>query len=171
MTSGSATLPTRCAVVGGGRMGAGIAHALLLAGAEVIVLERDGAEASAARERVARAVRQSAERGQLKDPDEVWPRLRTTFDVTDLTGSGLVVEAVPEDRDLKLTTLRRIEDAVPADAVIASNTSSISLADLGQALGRPERLLGLHFFNPVPASKLVEVVIAPATDPALRERA
>jgi 3-hydroxybutyryl-CoA dehydrogenase len=98
-------------------------------------------------------------------------RLGAVADYGDLTGSGLVVEAVPEDLDLKLVTLRAIEDAVAPDAVIASNTSSISLDTLAQALARPERLLGLHFFNPVPASKLVEVVIATATGPALREQA
>jgi 3-hydroxybutyryl-CoA dehydrogenase len=152
-------------------MGAGIGHVLLLAGAEVTVLERDPDEAAAAGERVARAIRKSADRRQIPDPDAVLAQLTVTAAVGDLAGAGLVVEAVPEDRDLKLATLRRIEEVVAAEAVIASNTSSISLADLGHALARPERLLGLHFFNPVPASKLVEVVIAPATDPGLRERA
>jgi 3-hydroxybutyryl-CoA dehydrogenase len=168
---GGSTIPARCGVVGGGRMGAGIAHALVLAGAEVVVLERDAGAAAAARERVAGTVRRSAERGQVADPAAVLERLITTVDAGALSGAALVVEAVPEDRDLKLTTLRRIEDVVTAGCVIASNTSSISLAELGQALAHPERLLGLHFFNPVPASKLVEVVIAPATDPGLRERA
>jgi 3-hydroxybutyryl-CoA dehydrogenase len=168
---GGSAIPARCGVVGGGRMGAGIAHALLLAGAEVVVLERDAAAAAAARERVAGTVRRSAERGQVTDPAAVLERLITIVDAGALSGAALVVEAVPEDRDLKLATLRRIEDVVTADCVIASNTSSISLAELGQALAHPERLLGLHFFNPVPASKLVEVVIAPATDPSLRERA
>lgn len=164
-------LPARCGVVGGGRMGAGIAHALLLAGCKVTLLERDAESAAAAGARVARAVQVSVERGKAQDASTVMSRLRTATSHADLAGAGLVVEAVPEDLDLKLATLRAIEDVVDADAVIASNTSSISLDALSHALARPERLLGLHFFNPVPASKLVEVVIATATAPQLSERA
>ena len=164
-------LPLRCAVVGGGRMGAGIAHALLLAGCEVTVVERDEAAGEATRTRVARAVRASIERGAPTDPDVALTRLRCTSDSADLSQAELVVEAVPEDLDLKLATLRRVEDAVHPTTVIASNTSSISLNTLSHALAHPERLLGLHFFNPVPASRLVEVVIASATSPHLREHA
>lgn len=152
-------------------MGAGIAHALVLAGSTVTLLERDVASADAARERVARAVDGSVKRGVLEYSGKAMSMLETTTDRAALTGAALVIEAVPEDVDLKLETLRSIEDAVAADAVIASNTSSISLDFLATALAHPERLLGLHFFNPVPASRLVEVVIASGTDDALRERA
>ncbi|MGW0196525.1 3-hydroxyacyl-CoA dehydrogenase family protein [Nonomuraea sp. NPDC003201] len=165
------TLPERCGVVGGGRMGAGIAHALLLAGCHVTLVERDGEAAAAARDRVARAVEGSAKRGLIEDAGAPMARLDTVTDPAGLAAAGLVIEAVPEDVDLKLVTLRAAEDAVGPATVIASNTSSISLDTLAQALARPERFLGLHFFNPVPASRLVEVVIATATDPALRERA
>ncbi|TMR25137.1 3-hydroxyacyl-CoA dehydrogenase family protein [Nonomuraea turkmeniaca] len=165
------TLPDRCGVVGGGRMGAGIAHALLLAGCEVTLVERDGEAAAAARDRVARAVQGSAARGLIEDADAPMTRLRTVTAAAGLAGCGLVIEAVPEDLDLKLVTLRAVEDAVEPDAVLASNTSSISLDTLAEALARPGRLLGLHFFNPVPASRLVEVVIAAATEPDLRDRA
>lgn len=166
----TAVLPERCGVVGGGRMGAGIAHALLLAGSEVTLVEREG-EVAAARARVARAVDGSAERGLVKDAEKVMTRLITVAGPAGLRDARLVIEAVPEDLDLKLTTLRAVEDAVGPDAVIASNTSSISLDTLAEALARPERFLGLHFFNPVPASRLVEVVIAAATDEVLRDRA
>lgn len=154
-------------------MGAGIAHALLLAGSSVTVVERDDAEASVARSRVERAVTASARRGQVSDPGEVLARLDPVAGTAGagLAGADLVIEAVPEDVDLKLAALRAVEEAVAADTVIASNTSSISLAVLGQSLARPERLLGLHFFNPVPASRLVEVVMAAATAPELRDRA
>ncbi|MEQ4723658.1 3-hydroxyacyl-CoA dehydrogenase family protein [Nonomuraea sp. B19D2] len=164
-------LPGRCGVVGGGRMGAGIAHALLLAGCQVTLVERDEEAAAAARDRVARAVAGSVKRGLVEETDEVMSRLVTDTRTAGLAGAGLVIEAVPEDLDLKLATLRAVEDAVEPGAVIASNTSSISLDTLAEALARPERLLGLHFFNPVPASRLVEVVIAAATDPARRDRA
>ncbi|MGP3963977.1 3-hydroxyacyl-CoA dehydrogenase family protein [Nonomuraea sp. 3N208] len=165
------TLPDRCGVVGGGRMGAGIAHALLLAGCGVTLVERDGAAAAAARDRVARAVHGSAQRGLIEDAGEPMSRLHLATAAAGLAGCALVIEAVPEDLDLKLVTLRAVEDAVEPEAVIASNTSSISLDTLAEALARPGRFLGLHFFNPVPASRLVEVVIASATEPALRDRA
>jgi 3-hydroxybutyryl-CoA dehydrogenase len=168
--TGGPRLPVRCGVVGGGRMGAGITHALLLADCDVALVERDAQAAAAAWDRVARAVEGSVRRGQVEDAGKVMSRLSVTADYAEIARCGLVVEAVPEDLDLKLVTLRAIEDVVAPGAVIASNTSSISLDMLAQALARPERLLGLHFFNPVPASRLVEVVIADATDPTLREQ-
>lgn len=164
-------LPTHCGVVGGGRMGAGIAHALVLAGCQVTLVERDEESAAAARDRVERAVRASVKRGQIEYPGKAMSLLSAVPDYAGLAGAGLVVEAVPEELDLKLATLRAVEDAVGPDTVIASNTSSISLDTLAEALAHPERLLGLHFFNPVPASRLVEVVMASATRPELREAA
>jgi 3-hydroxybutyryl-CoA dehydrogenase len=170
-TARATVLPSHCAVVGGGRMGAGIAHALILAGSTVTLLERDAAAAASARERVARAVEGSVKRGLVEYAGKAMSLLETTTQVTALQPAGLVVEAVPEDLDLKLQTLRGVEDVVSPDAVIASNTSSISLDTLAVSLAHPERLLGLHFFNPVPASRLVEVVVASATSPDLAQSA
>jgi 3-hydroxybutyryl-CoA dehydrogenase len=162
--------PGCCGVVGGGRMGAGIVHALLLAGAQVALVERDE-EVAAARERVVRAVNGSVKRGHLEDAAPVLARLTTATDAAALADAALVIEAVPEDLDLKTGTFRRIADAVGAGTVIASNTSSISLDLLADAVPHPERVIGLHFFNPVPASKLVEVVLGGRTPGELRLRA
>lgn len=167
----SVELPDSCGVVGGGRMGAGIAHAMLLAGSTVTVVERDEDAARAARQRVERAVSASADRGLLDDVAGTLARASYAVSVKELTHCGLVVEAVPEDVSLKTDTLARVEDVVATDAVIATNTSSISLDVLAAALRHPQRLVGLHFFNPVPASKLIEVVYADGTEPALVERA
>jgi 3-hydroxybutyryl-CoA dehydrogenase len=92
-------------------------------------------------------------------------------EVTALSGAALVVEAVPESRALKIEALRRAEAAMPEGAVLASNTSSISIDDLAAELDRPARFLGLHFFNPVPASTLVEIVVGAATDPSVQRAA
>jgi 3-hydroxybutyryl-CoA dehydrogenase len=165
-----ATTPACCGVVGGGRMGAGIAHALLLTGAEVILVER-AEEENAARERVARAVQASVTRGQIDDAAPVLDRLTLTSDAAALAPAALVIEAVPEDLEVKIGTFHRIAAAVGADAVIASNTSSLSVDVLADAVPGPERVIGLHFFNPVPASKLVEVVLGDRTDDQLRRRA
>lgn len=165
------SLPPACGVVGGGRMGAGIAHAFLLAGSTVTLLERDAQAAADAYERVARAVQASVARGALAHEDGALARLTTTTEPGDLAGAGLVVEAVPEDLELKRSTLQRLEAVVAANAVLATNTSSLSLDTLAESLEHPERLVGLHFFNPVPASKLVEVVIASKTDPGLEASA
>ncbi|MEV8239411.1 3-hydroxyacyl-CoA dehydrogenase family protein [Microbacterium testaceum] len=156
------TLPETVGVLGGGRMGAGIAHAFLLAGARVHVVERDAESADAARERVQTALVRSAQKGiEIPDADNL-----TTGVATDaFADAGLVIEAVPEDRAFKLDALARIEGAVSDDAVVASNTSSISIDALAGAMRRPQRFLGLHFFNPVPASALVEVVTGVATTP------
>ncbi len=143
-------------------MGAGIAHAFLLAGARVHVVERDAAAADAARDRVETALARSAQKGvEIPDADA----LTVGTDTVAFADAGLVIEAVPEDRALKLDALARIEGVVDGAAVVASNTSSISIDALAGSLTRPERFLGLHFFNPVPASALVEVVTGAATTP------
>lgn len=169
MTDGN--IPTRTGVVGGGLMGAGIVHGLLLAGSQVVLLERDDTAAQGAAARIQRSCDKSVERGKIADAAEPMSRLTTTTDAADLAGCDLVIEAVPEDEQLKRDTLQRVEAVIADDAALATNTSSISLDALATSLRRPERLLGLHFFNPVPASKLVEIVIASATDGVWRERA
>ncbi|MFJ4997781.1 3-hydroxyacyl-CoA dehydrogenase family protein [Microbacterium sp. NPDC088619] len=163
--------PVRVGVLGGGRMGAGIAHAFLLAGSRVSVVERDAASADAAHDRIRDSIRRSVERDPSLDETEIGARLATGADITSFADSDLVIEAVPEDRDLKEQALARAEVAMPAHATLASNTSSISIDDLAAARLRPERFLGLHFFNPVPASALVEIVHGAATDAVTTESA
>nr|WP_307858520.1 3-hydroxyacyl-CoA dehydrogenase family protein [Microbacterium flavescens] len=159
-------------MIGGGRMGAGIAHAFALAGADVVVVERDEEAAGAASARVLEALRRSVDRGTTSRPINVLAAaLTTATDAAAFAGCGLVVEAVPEDRELKVAALSRAERALEAGAVLATNTSSISIDDLAAALERPDRFVGLHFFNPVPASLLVEVVVGAATEDAVADAA
>ena len=161
-------VPDRVGVLGGGRMGAGIAHAFLLAGAEAAVVERDRMSADAARARILRAVEASIERGTTTFPLETLaPRLHVGVDLDVFGHVALAVEAVPEDLAMKHEALAAVEARLPSGAVLASNTSSLSIDDLAVVLERPERFLGLHFFNPVPASSLVEVVTGTATDAGL----
>jgi 3-hydroxybutyryl-CoA dehydrogenase len=152
-------------------MGAGIAHAFLLAGARVRLVERDDASADAARERVLASIRTSVHRGELPEPQHAIEAFAVSTDPATFATAGLVIEAVPEDRELKAEALARIERLVARDAVLATNTSSISIDELAASLTRPERFLGLHFFNPVPASKLVELVVGSRTDRAVVDAA
>ncbi|MEX5258614.1 3-hydroxyacyl-CoA dehydrogenase family protein, partial [Kocuria arenosa] len=156
-------------VLGGGRMGAGIAHAFLLAGAEVTVVERDGQAAEAARERIERDLAKSLERGSVDGNLDEWSEnLAVSLDHADFAPCELVVEAVPEVWDLKVSALQEVERQLAATAWLATNTSSLSVDGLAEQLGRPERFCGLHFFNPVPASKLVEVVNSKHTGEELK---
>ena len=158
------SLPQNVGVLGGGRMGAGIAHAFLLAGIQVHVVERDEDAADAARQRIETSLERSVARGgDALSLDELTSALTVGTSVSDFAQAGLVVEAVPEDRALKAEALSRIEAVVAGDAVLATNTSSISITDLAGGLTFPERFLGLHFFNPVPSSTLIEVVIGAQT--------
>ena len=160
------TAPSCVGVLGGGRMGAGIAHAFLLAGAEVVVVERDQTQADAAAERVRDSVVRAIERGATtRTLAQCDAAFATATDAAVFVDCDLVVEAVPEDRALKTEALARAERAMPSTAVLATNTSSISIDELATPLLRPDRFLGLHFFNPVPVSTLVEVVTGSATAP------
>jgi 3-hydroxybutyryl-CoA dehydrogenase len=156
------SLPRTVGVYGGGRMGAGIAHAFLSAGSDVIVVETTAETAAAARERVEASVAKAAERGATGAVGS----LVVTTAAAELGATELVVEAVPELPGLKADVLATIEKAAPV-ADIGTNTSSLSIDGLADALNDPSRLVGLHFFNPVPASSLVEIVVGPRTAPAL----
>lgn len=164
------SLPSIVGVLGGGRMGAGIAHAFLTSGAEVVVVERDTESATAARERVLRDVSGSVERGKVDGTvDGYAEKLTVTTDHSAFANAGLVIEAVPEDFDLKVSSLQGVESHIGPDAFLATNTSSMSVNGLAEQLQRPQNFCGLHFFNPVPASKLVEVVIGEQTSAQLKD--
>lgn len=165
-------VPALVGVLGGGRMGSGIAHAFALAGARVVVVEAGEGAAEAARERVVQALTRSVERGTTdRLLDDLLASVSTATDAAALADAGLVVEAVPEDPALKRAALARVEDRLSAGAVLASNTSSLSIDGLATGLRRPERFLGLHFFNPVPASLLVEIVVGSATSAPVADTA
>lgn len=168
-------VPRTVGVYGGGRMGGGIAHAFALAGAAVTVIENGAASARAARERIEASLAKAAAKG-ARDAEGASRGARPTgtfevvTDAAALAGCALVVEAVPELVELKHDVLRQIAAVVPG-AMIGSNTSSLSIDVLAEALPDPSRLVGLHFFNPVPVSDLVEVVVGRRTAPALVESA
>ena len=165
-------VPSMVGVLGGGRMGAGIAHAFCTAGATVVVVERDDDAASAAYDRVAAALAKSVERGTVTESlADLTGRLSVSTDYAAFSAAGLVVEAVPEDFGLKAAALVAVEEQLGSEAWLASNTSSLSVSGLAEKLERPERFCGLHFFNPVPASTLIEVVLGKQTSEELAEAA
>lgn len=162
------SVPAQVGVLGGGRMGSGIAHAFLAAGATVTVVDINDDAVNAARERVEKAIRGSLDRGAAGTFEEWASRLSFATDASAFAGSALVVEAVPESMELKKKAFADIAAAAPA-AVIATNTSSLSVSELATTVDND--VIGLHFFNPVPASKLVEVIIAESTPAALVDEA
>ena len=165
-------LPQKVGVLGGGRMGAGIAHAFLISGSQVTVVERDPQAAEAARERLEADLAQSLERGAIDGNLDIWAEnLTVSVAQEDFSSCELVVEAVPENWDLKVASLRSVESYLSEGAWLASNTSSLSIDGLAAELEAPERFCGLHFFNPVPASRLVEVVQGQQTAKELRSLA
>jgi 3-hydroxybutyryl-CoA dehydrogenase len=164
----SQNVPERVGVLGGGRMGSGIAHAFLISGAHVVVVEVDDAAARAARERIEKDLGASIDRGKIEGAVGEWSaHLEVATDASAFADRDLVVEAVPEVWDLKVESLRRAESNMGPDAWLATNTSSMSVDGLAEELERPDHFCGLHFFNPVPASKLVEVVVGEKTSEEL----
>ena len=151
-------------MIGGGTMGAGIAQVLLEAGCDVTVVEADAGAAERAEARIADGLA----RRKGVDPAEVEARRARLRAVIGLDGPldvELVVEAIPEIPAAKRDLLAAAEKVTPPGALLASNTSSLSITGLAEALSRPERFLGMHFFNPVPLSALVELVVGPGTSP------
>jgi len=167
-------LINRVGVVGGGQMGAGIAEVCAKAGLDVVVTEVDADLAAAARGRVEKSLGRAVERSKLseEDRDATLGRLAFGTDLGALQDRDLVVEAVAENEDLKKTLFARVDEVVEAaDAILASNTSSIPITRIAQATSRPESVVGLHFFNPATVMRLVEVVRSVVTAEDVVERA
>jgi 3-hydroxybutyryl-CoA dehydrogenase len=156
-------------VIGFGTMGAGIAQACAAHGYAVTVLEADASRLALGRQALERFTAGGVERGKLSEEERaaILDRITGTVDVTDLAAATIVIEAVSEDAALKRTVLRSVEEVVGSDALIATNTSALSVTSLAASLDRPERFLGLHFFNPAALMPLVEVVRALQTDEAV----
>ncbi|MCC0094465.1 3-hydroxybutyryl-CoA dehydrogenase [Streptomyces flavotricini] len=151
----------RIGVVGGGRMGAGIAEVCARAGLDAVVCEADATAARAARERVAVSLERAVQRGKLDriSAEDALARMVFTGDLEDLADRQLVIEAVVENADAKTGIFTALDKIVEdPEAILASNTSAIPIMRLGMATGRADRVLGLHFFNPVPVLPLVEIV-------------
>jgi 3-hydroxybutyryl-CoA dehydrogenase len=150
------------AVVGGGFMGTGIAESVAVAGLPVIVRDVDEGSLGRAGQRIDASLARAVRGGKLDEDSAraARERIELTTRLEAIREADLVVEAVPEDERLKLEVMGAIDGAVADHAVVASNTSSIPIAQLAQAVSDPSRVLGLHFFSPVPVMMLVEVVIA-----------
>jgi 3-hydroxybutyryl-CoA dehydrogenase len=165
-------LPTRVGVVGGGTMGAGIAHVFVASGAEVTIVESDDDRVVAARQALEQSLQGAADRGKLPEGTDVAGLMARTTVVVGVENlpseTGLVVEAVPERVDLKQQILGSVAQQCP-DAVLATNTSSLSVGVIGGELPAG-RLLGMHFFNPVPAQRLVELIRPPGAGDDLVEQ-
>lgn len=162
----------RVGVVGGGLMGSGIAEVCARADKDVIVVESSTGAVEAARKRITGSLERAESRGKIDSAAVVLDRIRFTDDLTELADRQLVVEAIIEDEAVKVDLFRRLDEIVTADdAILASNTSSIPIMKLAVVTKRPAQVLGVHFFNPVPVLKLVELVPSLMTDPATTERA
>ena len=150
------------AVIGAGLMGSGIAESVAVAGLPVVLRDVDEVSIKRARGRIESSLARAVEGGKLDaaHADVARARIALTTDLEAIGAADLVIEAVPEDEFLKLEVMGAIGDAARTDSIIASNTSSIPIAQLAQAVSAPERVLGLHFFSPVPVMTLVEVVVA-----------
>jgi 3-hydroxybutyryl-CoA dehydrogenase len=157
---------SRVGVVGAGFMGSGIAESAASAGIDVTVFEPEAPPLKRSRERLAVSVERAVSRGKLtaEDAEGLIGRIAYTSDFDDLGGVDAVLEAVTEDPRVKGKLFQRLDEALPEARFLASNTSSIPIAELAAWTRRPERVIGLHFFSPVPVMKLVEVVVGLETD-------
>jgi len=156
----------RIAVVGGGTMGNGIAHVAAQSGRSVRLIDVDPGVLDRALETIGANLDRQIRKGRLEEEarEEVLGRIETETDLaTGVADAELVVEAVPEKAELKGKIFRTLDEAAPEGAILASNTSSISITEIAAHTGRPERVIGMHFMNPVPVMKLVEVIRGLAT--------
>jgi 3-hydroxybutyryl-CoA dehydrogenase len=159
------------AIVGGGAMGTAIAQIAALAGHRTILIDQHAAALQAARQRFATALDGQVAKRRLSgaDRDAALACCTTTEDLAAIAPARLVIEAITESLPAKIELLRRIEPLISVDAIVATNTSALSVAAMGRVHKHPRRFCGLHFFNPAQVLPLVEVVQGPATDPAVIE--
>lgn len=163
----TAAVPSTIGVAGAGTMGAGIAQLACRAGAQTLLLDPDEPALTRGIERVARQLRRDAERGRIAaaEAEAAIARLRPARAVAELADCGLVIEAAPERLELKAQLLGAIAEVVDPACVLATNTSSLLVTALGALVPGPERVVGMHFFNPPPVMALLEVVAGVASSP------
>lgn len=150
----------RVGVIGGGLMGSGIAEVCARAGSQVVVHEIDAETADTALARIEKSLDRAVERGKLSgsERDGVLGRITVTTDLHQQSDRQMIIEAATENESLKKQVFADLDTVVPDDTILASNTSSIPITRLAAATNRPEMVVGLHFFNPVPVMALVELV-------------
>lgn len=160
-------------VVGGGQMGAGIAEIAARGGTDVRVMEVNAELAERALDRITRSLDKAVNRGKLdgSERDATLGRVSFTTDLGEFSDRDLAIEAVTENEQLKLDIFRKLDAAMPAGSILASNTSSIPITRLAAATERPESVVGMHFFNPVPVMALMELVTTVRTDQSVADRA
>ncbi len=160
-------------VIGGGLMGSGIAEVCARAGSEVMVHEIHTEAAEAARGRIERSLERALERGKLDEAEResIQGRITISTDLADQADRQLVIEAATEDEELKKQIFADLDSVTPPDSILASNTSSIPITRIAAATTRPDQVIGLHFFNPVPVMGLVELVTTVITSPETETRA
>ena len=158
----------KIAVVGGGTMGNGIAQVFAAKGHDVTLLEVDDARIAKAQGAIRSSLDRIVKKGALSeaDRDATLGRIRGTTRPEDLSGVELAVEAVLEELAVKTALFRKLDAILPGDAILASNTSSISITELAAVTGRADRVIGMHFMNPVPVMALVEIIRGLATSDA-----
>ena len=162
----------RTAVIGSGLMGAGIAEVLAKSGLDVIVREINDEASAAGRARIEKSLAKAVEKGKLESEarDAALGRLRFTTDIADLADRQLVIEAASENEEIKKSIFKELDEVVTdPEAILASNTSSMPIVRFAQSTSRPERVLGVHFFNPAPVQPLVEIVSSVLTADSVRE--
>ncbi|MEU1305162.1 3-hydroxybutyryl-CoA dehydrogenase [Streptomyces shenzhenensis] len=166
------TSSLRIGVVGSGQMGAGIAEVFARSGLDTRVAEASPEALAAGRDRLENSLARATARGKLTKAghDAALAQLSWTTELHDLGDRDLVIEAVVENEQVKAQIFRTLDAVVGPDTILASNTSSIPLIDLAVVTSRPENVIGLHFFNPAPVQKLVEIIPALTTSPRTIER-
>jgi 3-hydroxybutyryl-CoA dehydrogenase len=162
---------TRVGVIGCGLMGAGITEVCARAGLDVVVVESSEDAAKAGAAKLESSLNRAVERGKLENAQEVLDRIRVVTALEELADRELVVEAIVEQEEAKTVVFRELDRIVTSpDAILASNTSSIPIMKLAVATSRPAQVMGIHFFNPVPVLKLVELVPSLLTAEETTER-
>jgi 3-hydroxybutyryl-CoA dehydrogenase len=158
-------------VVGLGTMGAGIAEVLARSGLDVVAVEHDEPGVERAKSHLAASTSRAVQRGKLTEEDvrALLGRITTSTELADVADCDLVVEAIPERMELKRELFAQLDQLVSEDAVLATNTSALSVTELATGTSRPSRVIGLHWFNPAPVMDLVEVVRTVVTDPSVVE--
>lgn len=162
---------TSIGVVGAGTMGAGIAQVAILSGFQVLLYDAVGAALAKGQSRIAQGISRAVGKGilQADDAEAALRRLSAITQLSEVRGAGIIVEAAPEELSLKQRLFTELDGLADPAAILATNTSSLPVTAIAGATRRPERVVGMHFFNPVPMMKLVEVVASQRTDPATVE--